>query len=479
MNENAQRPKFDALPLPTRRLVDRLIGKLDAYDKCVAQKGHDVARKEFRSVKGSIVTNAPLEWAEIDHTHLDLFVVDDETSRPVGRPYVTACIDKYTRCILGIYIGFTSPSFDSVVECLRDCILPKVNLKNEYPEIRSEWPAYGIPSHISFDNGLEFHCKSLESLCFSMNITPHYAPRKQAWFKGMIERFFGSLNGDFARGLPGYTFSNTFDKGDYDPAKDAVVPLSKMKTYLRKWVVDVYHQKFHSALHTSPFNMWSSSIKPEDIRLPDASIQLEAAMGLVDSRVLTPRGVEYEGLFYNSSELDDLRRREGAHLNVEIRVDQADIGSIYVLWPKTSRTYTVPALNSEYANGTSLWQHKQFKKWQKKNEPSNQNPYGWLKAREEISQMIEADLGRKRKKTRMGAARFKEHSARGAAKASATARELIPPKSPVSISQASASANVDKQNGADSYELLHPELRSPAAQRPKLKVVFRERHDRE
>ena len=35
---------------------------------------------------------------------------------------------------------------------------------------------------------------------------------------------------------------------------------------------------------------------------------------------------ELQGLFYNSSEVQDLRRRHGATLKVDIRVDESDIG---------------------------------------------------------------------------------------------------------------------------------------------------------
>jgi putative transposase len=156
--------------------------------------------------------------------------------------------------------------------------------------------------------------------------------------------------------------------------------------------------------------MWASSIRPEDIRLPDSSTQLDAIMGRVYRRVLTHKGIEFEGLFYNSPELNDLRIQGGANLEVEIRVDESNIGSIYVVWPKTNSTYRVPARNVEYANGISLWQHTIFKKWQKERDPFNQNPYGWLKAQEEIQRRIEEDLQLKRRRTRMRVARFKEAS---------------------------------------------------------------------
>lgn len=158
--------------------------------------------------------------------------------------------------------------------------------------------------------------------------------------------------------------------------------------------------------------MWASSIRPEDVRLPDESTQLDAIMGRVYRRVLTHKGIEFDGLFYGSPELNELRIKAGANLEVEIRVDESNIGSIYVVWPKTNSTYRVPARNIEYANGISLWQHSIFKKWQRERDPLNQNPYGWLKAQEEIQRRIEDDLDLKRRRTRMRVARFKEASAK-------------------------------------------------------------------
>jgi putative transposase len=151
-------------------------------------------------------------------------------------------------------------------------------------------------------------------------------------------------------------------------------------------------------------------------------------MGRVYRRVLTHKGIEFEGLFYNSPELNDLRIQEGANLEVEIRVDEDDIGSIYVLWPKTNSTYRVPARDIEYANGISLWQHSIFKKWQKERDPLNQNPYGWLKAQEEIQRRIEEDLHLKRRRTRMRVARFKEASEKSSTQTGAREAPLAMPE---------------------------------------------------
>ena len=123
-----------------------------------------------------------------------------------------------------------------------------------------------------------------------------------------------------------------------------------------------------------------------------------------------------------------MRIQEGANLEVEIRVDESDIGSIYVVWPKTNSTYRVPARNMEYANGISLWQHSIFKKWQRERDPLNQNPYGWLKAQEEIQRRIEEDLHLKRRRTRMRVARFKEASEKASTQTGAREATLALPE---------------------------------------------------
>ena len=181
-------------------------------------------------------------------------------------------------------------------------------------------------------------------------------------------------------------------------------------------------------------------IRPEDIRLPDESTLLDAVMGRVYRRVLTHKGIEFEGLFYSSPEVNDLRIRAGSNLEVEVRVDESDIGSIYVVWPKTNSTYRIPARNIEYANGISLWQHSIFKKWQRERDPLNQSPYSCLKAQEEIQRRIEEDLHLKRRRTRMRVARFKEASEKTSARTGARDAGLILPEVPLHASTESLNA---------------------------------------
>lgn len=408
IQENKQRPPDLALPIPGRRLIRRLINDVPAIDVCSARKGRDAALREFRSVGRPRVPDGPLERAEIDHTELDIFVIDDTCGLPIGRPHLTACIDKYTRCILGIYVGFVPPSYESVAKCLKHAFLPKINLRDEYPGINSEWPAYGVMSNLFLDNAFEFHGIALQRACLTLGITMHFSPRRQPWYKGTIERFFKTVNDSLSHSLPGTSFGNVLERGDYRSADESAIRLSTFNFLIRKWVVDIYHQQPHRALQTTPAKMWTSSIKERDIGLPANPAEFDIIMGKPEQRVLTHKGIELYGLHYNCDELQALRKRKGVRLTVDLRVDVDDIGQIFVLSPPPACPIVVPALNIEYARGISKWQHQQFRD-AARNKQGDDDPSAWLQAKAELAQKIQEELADRRKTSRKRTARHLEN----------------------------------------------------------------------
>jgi putative transposase len=126
-----------------------------------------------------------------------------------------------------------------------------------------------------------------------------------------------------------------------------------------------------------PAEMWAKSINLDDIPMPATPDLLRVILGRQHECKLTAKGVEYSGLFYNSDEMEELRKRHGFKISVTRSVDESNIGSLFVIYEGS--IFKVPALKSDYAEGISAWQHKKFKE----NAETN-NPEGWMKAKEKI-----------------------------------------------------------------------------------------------
>jgi putative transposase len=68
----------------TRRLISRLVAEISVIEKYTARYGREAGHKMFRTVNGHVVTSVQLERAEIDHTIMDLFVVDGRARTASG-----------------------------------------------------------------------------------------------------------------------------------------------------------------------------------------------------------------------------------------------------------------------------------------------------------------------------------------------------------------------------------------------------------
>ena len=104
--------------MPARNTVALRIAGLDPL-KTVRRRGGQDASRELQGAGGVPPTVAePLEQVQIDHTVIDLVVVDARDRQPIGRPYLTLAIDVFTRCVLGMVVTLEAPSAVSVGLCL-------------------------------------------------------------------------------------------------------------------------------------------------------------------------------------------------------------------------------------------------------------------------------------------------------------------------------------------------------------------------
>jgi putative transposase len=351
----------EKLALPNIAAIYRAIHTLDPNSVAVARYGLRIANQMYDPVLVGPRPTRPLERVEIDHTKLPLFVVDIESRMPIGTPWLSSAIDKYSGITLGYYVSFTPPSYLSVMQCLLHAISPKNYLRSQYPSVENSWDTYGLPEVIVVDNGKEFYSTHFEDACLQLGIVIQYSPPKMPWYKSTIERYFGALNSQLLADKPGKSFSNLMKQYDYDPLQNAVVSFAALQEILQIFIVDVHNQSSHPEFKSPRAFVWSKALAEFPPALPPSSQELKVLIGHITERKITRRGVEFEGLIYNSYELARLRSPQEKSEKAIVKYDPTDLSRIYVFDPTSRQFLAVPALSHEYTRGLTLWQHQVVK----------------------------------------------------------------------------------------------------------------------
>ena len=219
--------------------------------KLIAKHRKNISVRETRGMPGKFPeVKLPLDVIQIDHTKVDVILVDEETREEIGRPFITVAIDMYSRMIYGFYISLNAPSYFSVGQCFLNAVLPKDDFLNQHG-IKGEWPVYGLPRKIHMDNGKDFTSISLHSFCSEFGIEDIYRPVARPEFGGAVERVIGTFMKK-THELPGSTFSNIFERGKYKSGKKAAVTVSELEKWYLDFIINMYHKTVHSSLGMTP-----------------------------------------------------------------------------------------------------------------------------------------------------------------------------------------------------------------------------------
>jgi putative transposase len=238
---------FDASMLPSYSTFRRRVMARSAYEIYAARNGERAAEKTFRHARPNHDRPGLNEVWEIDHTPLDLLVVDTLRGMVAKRPRFTVILEACTRSVMGFDVDFTGDSSQAVLNALCHAITPKTYVKQRYPDIEHAWPCHGAPLVLRCDNGKEFHSESVRKACEEVGIEDiEYCAARRPTSKGRVERFFRTMSEGFLRSLPGYAGPDLQRRKVLEEANLPVIDLETFVHLLHIWVIDVYMQKDHS-----------------------------------------------------------------------------------------------------------------------------------------------------------------------------------------------------------------------------------------
>jgi len=373
--EIEERCKEKGLKIPHINTVRNRIDIYPEHVKIHERHGYNASRYKYRPAPGKFEPLLPLEVIQIDHTKVDIFVVDERNPQYVYRPNITVALDVQSRMVYGLHLSEEPSGMFSTGKAIGMGMLRKKSYL-ENLDVEGDWVIYGLPQNvtIAMDNAKEFRGKDLKRFSQQYKIHQSFRPRKTPHYGGHVERFIGTLN-KMLHSLPGATFESPDKKGEYDAMANASLTLKNLERSIVRFIVDIYHEETHSELSMSPKRKFMEGLigneKQPGIGWPDV-FEGEAAkrlkMELLPSfrRSIQRMGVTYEGIRYYSDSIRSLVNIPAEDPEGYIfKYDPTDLSVIYFYHKEHNEYFTLPCRNLGFPSITK-WELKRVRENLKK-----------------------------------------------------------------------------------------------------------------
>lgn len=324
-------------------------------------KGYEPLRGQFPGA------DSPLSYVQIDHTRLDIILIDDTYRQPIGRPYITLAIDVFSRMVAGFYLSFDPPSCFTVGMCIAHAVLPKDQFLANIGTT-TDWPVAGKMQTIHVENSLDFRGDVLKRTCDQHQINLEWRPLREPQYGGHVERLFQTINTRI-HALPGTVFSNVREREKYESEKYSAFTLAEFEKWLTIFIVDKYHQSFHSEMNMSPITRFEQGILGDSaanvvgIGLPPRVIDEDRFR--IDFMPYVKRSIQNYGMrnqkiyyyhdvlrpWINSKDPSD---RKSKRLFI-FHYDPRDLSKYYFWDPDLKHYFTVPYRDSRHPP-ISMWE---------------------------------------------------------------------------------------------------------------------------
>lgn len=411
---------------PHANTIRNRIKHVDAYRKTKARDGNKAARDAYAAIQGHFPNaDTPLSVVQVDHTPVDIILVDDIYREPIGRPWLTLLIDVYSRMVLGFYISFDPPGNLSLGLCLAQAFLPKEKWLAKLG-IETTWPCWGVPRTIHADNAKEFRGNMLKNACKEYGINLEWRPVATPRYGAHIERLLGTLNEEI-KAAPGATFSNPNERGEYDSVGQAAMSLAEFEKWFTTLCVEIYHQRTHSQLGVPPIAKWQEGVlgtknKP-GIGMPQRitdELRLKLDLMPFETRTVQHYGIIWDHIEYqhdvlrrwiNAADPDKPRLKR----KFLCRRDPRDISTIWFYDPEVHQYYAIPYRNTAHP-AISIWELREAKKRIEAEQSSVQvdenlifAAYDKMRQIEEDAKKLTKTVRRQNERKRLGLANARSH----------------------------------------------------------------------
>ena len=395
---------------PHSNTIRNRIESITEYEKLKKQGSKSIARTRYEPTPNKFEADYPLQLIEIDHTPCDIILVDDEHRLPIGRPWITVAIDIYSRMIVGYYLSMNAPSVTSVGMCVSNTILPKDTILAKF-DVNANWNVWGFPETIHVDNGADFRADAVKKAGLAHGINIEFRPVGRANFGGHIERAIGTLMSEI-HNLPGTTFSNIKQRGEYNSDANASMTFFEFEKWLVTFITKIYHKRVHNSLSLTPEQQWEEGLFGDEnsigfIQKPSSNSTIILDFLPIYERTIQKNGVNIEGLNYYDHVLRTKinQTENGKKKQFIFKRDPRDISYVWFYEESTKEYFKIPVANQNMPSMTA-WEFDSIKTNLKNKGLKRVNQDAILEAREELHNQIQLSV-KNSKKARRDSQRLK------------------------------------------------------------------------
>jgi len=320
----AQRARLLGEPEPTPWQVRYICDHIPDEVKLVADKRFG----EFRSKRrltyrfhfdGSVII------FQIDFTPVDVLLRDirrrgRQTQSKEFRPYLITCMEASSRLVLAWLLTYDVPNSNNIAAVIRDALI-----------VSDEKPYGGIPHAIWVDGGKQLVSHHIQRIAQDLHFElkegkpNHPEDRGDPQERGIVERFFETLNTELWSTLDGYVHSNTKER---NPNAKATLTISELAAKLKEFI-DKYHHKEHSETKETPLAFWAKHCQA---RPPDDDRRFDILMLVAETRKLTKPYITYGTRRYWHDDLAEIP--VGTKVEIRAQADYMRPDTIEVFYQK-------------------------------------------------------------------------------------------------------------------------------------------------
>lgn len=253
-------------------------------------------------------------YFEIDATVGDIYLVSRyNRDWIIGRPVIYFVIDRFSRMIVGMYVGLDGPSWAGAMMALENAACGKILFCKKYGiEIEEEdWPIHFLPEILLADRG-EFEGGNTETLINEFGIKVQNTPPFRADWKPIIEQNFRVINLSTKPLMPGVINSDYRERGERDYRLDAKLDIYQFTQIIIKSVL--YHNLQHylvsynreemmieDNIELIPIKLWNWGIANRSGKLryvPEEIVKL--SLMPTGTATVTSQGIRFNGMLFGS-----------------------------------------------------------------------------------------------------------------------------------------------------------------------------------